>query len=504
MTLIRQRWWYYAEAIIVIVACTLVAYLMVPFFALANVIMVYLVGVVVVSGRCGRGPSILASILSVAAFDYFFVPPVMTFAVSDTQYIVTFGVMLLVAIIITTLTARIKEQAQTAKNREYRTAQLYDMSRARVGVRGPEQIADVASRYISALFDSPVVVLFTDATGGMTTQPNATVQLSAYEAAVARWVYDHSQAAGLSTTTLPNARGLYLPLAAAETNIGVLGVYPGQADRFTATDQLEFLQTVAHQMALAIERARLEAETERVQIEIETERLRNALLSSVSHDLRTPLASITGAVSSLLEDNNMLDSHTRHELAQVAFEEAERLNRLLSNLLEMTRLEAGSLEVRKEWQPLDEVVGTALSHLNPRLDGHTITTNIPPDLPPIPLDDALIAQVIINLLENAVKYTPAGSNILLSASADSTEALVEVADRGPGLPPGNEQRVFDKFYRVRPTTASGVGLGLTVCAGIIKVHGGRIWAENRPGGGAVFRFTLPLDGGPPEFQSKDE
>jgi two-component system sensor histidine kinase KdpD len=232
--------------------------------------------------------------------------------------------------------------------------------------------------------------------------------------------------------------------------------------------------------------------------------MRSSLLSSVSHDLRTPLAAITGATSGLLQRAHSLDEHGR-ELAQVAYEEAERLNRLLGNLLEMTRLESGSVTVvEKEWQPVEEVVGTSLLRLEKLLVDHPLTTDLPDDLPLVPIDGVLIEQVLVNLLENAVKYTPPGTPITLSAWAEGDAVVVEVADRGAGIPAGAEEHIFDKFYRVRPAVSGGVGLGLAICRAVIEAHGGRIRVENRAGGGAAFRFTIPLDGKPPEIDSDDE
>jgi two-component system sensor histidine kinase KdpD len=304
--------------------------------------------------------------------------------------------------------------------------------------------------------------------------------------------------AGMGTDTLAGARALYLPLAAAGGAIGVLGVRPAQPRRLLIPEQLHLLETFASQAALALERVALSEEAQRAQVQAETERMRSSLLSSVSHDLRTPLAVITGATSSLVEGAVTLDPATRVELAQTAYDEATRLNRLVGNLLDMTRLESGALQVRKEWQPLEEVVGATLTRLHDRLRDHSVTVTLPPDGPLVPLDSVLVEQVLINLLENAIKYTPPGSPIELSATGAGDVVTVTVADRGPGIAAGDEQRIFDKFYRARAGTGSGgVGLGLTICRGIVEAHGGRIWAENRPGGGAAFHFTLPIEGTPP-------
>lgn len=499
------RGYTYGAAVIIVTLSTLVCQLIRSFFAPTNLIMIYLVGVVVVAAQYGRGPSILASFLSVAAFDYIFVPPYLTLGVSDTQYILTFVVMLLVAITISGLTVRVREQADAALERERRTASLYAMSREFASNRGIETLMSVAAHHISDVFDSQVLVALPDASGQLVVQPvpDAAPQFNTQEHAVAQWVYNNAQPAGLHSDTMPGAEGLYLPLRAARSTVGVLGIYPREKSRFLPSDQRSLLETFANQSALAIERARLAEETEQARIQVEMERERNNLLSSISHDLRTPLASITGAASSLLENNETLDRDSRRELAQLAYEEARRLNRQITNLLDMTRLESGAIHVDKEWQSLEEVVGSTLDNLTEPLESHLIQIRLPKDLPLILCDGLLIGQVLINLLENAVKYTPPGSSIEVSAFADSCEATIEVADRGPGLPPGEERLVFDKFYRAKPGSAQGVGLGLTICRSILDAHGGRIWAENREGGGAVFRFTLPFEGTPPEVESED-
>ena len=234
----------------------------------------------------------------------------------------------------------------------------------------------------------------------------------------------------------------------------------------------------------------------------ETERMRNAILSSVSHDLRTPLATITGAASSLTEGQRDLDPAARRELSRSIYREADRLDRLLKNLLDMMRIEAGAVRLSKEWHPMDEVVGAALARLEGRLREYTVHTAFPADLPLVLVDGVLLEQVVINLVENAVKYAPSGSTIELSASASDQEIVVEVADRGPGIPSGEEARIFDKFYRGRFAREGGVGLGLTICRGIVEAHSGRIWAENRSGGGALFCFSIPLPDQQPSVETE--
>ena len=500
--LVRRRaiptdWVPYGWAMAVVAVASGVAWLTLPFFELANLVMVYLLGIVVVATRYGQGPSLAASVLSVAALDFLFVPPVFTFAVSDVRYVFTFVVMLVVGLVTSRLAARIRMQADTARLREQRTAALYAMSRELSKTRGVDPLLTIAVRHISEVFRSQVVVLLPGAGGSLAPWVGGQFALDANELGVGKWVHEHHQPAGLGTATLPGAAALYLPLGAPRGPVGVLGVRPADTHALDAPDQLHQLETFANQTALAIERAQLADEAQEAQVRIETERLRNSLLSSVSHDLRTPLATITGAASTILESGSELDAQTRQELLESVREEADRLNRLVQNLLEMTRVESGALQLRREWHPLEEVIGAALSRVGKQLGDRRVDTSVPPDLPLVPIDDVLIEQVLVNLLDNAVKYTPRSSPIRIMATATDRAVTVEIADRGPGLPRGEEDKVFEKFYRGLPVGGRGAGLGLAICQGIVKAHGGHIWAQNLPEGGVAFLFTLPLAGTPP-------
>jgi len=495
---VRIDWLGYGWAVAGVALATAVAWLMFPFFELSNLIMVYLLGIVAVAARHGRGPSVLASVLSVAAFDFFFVPPYLTFAVADTQYLATFAVMLAVGLVIGGLTVRLRAQAEAARLRERRIAALYAMSRDLASTRGVDELLQVALRHITEVFRCEPTVLMPEAGGHLAPRVGASdFALDGNELAVARWVYDHRQPAGLGTATLPGAQALYLPLVAGRGPLGVLGVRPAERHAFDAPEQRHQLETFANQTAVAIERALLAEEAQQAQVRVETERLRSALLSSVSHDLRTPLATITGAASTILESGQRLDAGTQQELLESVREEAEHLNRLVQNLLEMTRLESGALQLRREWHPIEEVVGAALNRLSKRLAGRQVYTRVLPDLLLVPIDDVLIEQVLINLLDNALKYTPPESPISITVSATDRDVYVEVADRGPGLPPGEEKRIFDKFYRGERGAGRGAGLGLAICEAIVRAHGGRIWAQNLPEGGVAFFFSLPLTGTPP-------
>jgi len=493
-------WRAYLEALSAVALCTGIAWLMFPYFGLSNLIMVYLLGVVAVAARSGRAPTVLASVLSVATFDFFFVPPYFSFAVSDTQYLVTFAVMLVVALVISGMTVRIRAQADSARDRERRTAALYAMSRELANTRGVTSLLAIAIQHIVEAFPAEVAVLRPDATGRLEAQlvPAAALRVDTTEQAVAQWVFEHKELAGLGTSTLPGAAALYVPLLGSRGAVGVLGVKPKEAHAFDSPEQLHLLETFANQTALAIERAVLAEEAQAAQLRVQGERLRNSLLSSVSHDLRTPLAVITGSASTLLESGSALEAAVRQDLLQTIRVEAERLNRLVQNLLEMTRLEAG-VEVRKEWHSIEEVVGAALSRLEVVLRDRPVHTDIAKELPLVPMDDVLVEQILINLLENAVKYTPAGSTMEIRAWAEEDRVMVEVADRGPGLAAGDESHIFEKFYRGATRDSRGAGLGLAICRAIVEAHGGRIWAQNRPDGGAAFRFFLPIEGEPPHL-----
>ena len=490
-----SEWSSYGLGVVGVGLSTGVAWLMFPYFGLANLIMMYLMGVVLVATRYGRGPSVLASVLSVAAFDFFFVPPYLSFAVSDIQYLLTFAVMLVVALTISGLAVRTKQQAELARHQERRTAVLYALSRGLATHRGLATLTQLAVQHVREVFDSQAAIFVADLNKRLVLQRGEQLffEFDPKESGVAQWVFEHGERAGLGSDTLPGASALYLPLVGSKGPIGVLAVRPTLATRFLDLEQLHLLEVLANQIALALERARLAEEAQQARVSVETERMRNAILSSVSHDLRTPLATITGAASGLLEEKDQLGPAARHELAKSIYDEAHRLDRLVRNLLDITRLESGAVRLQKEWHPFEEIVGAALTRLESRLNGHQVRTKFHPDLPLVLLDGVLMEQVLINLLENALKYAPPSTAIELSATVSDHQLVFEIADRGPGIPPGDEQRIFDKFYRAGPAREGGVGLGLTICRGIIEAHGGRIWVEKSPGGGALFRFTLPIE-----------
>ncbi len=485
----------YVWAVAVVLLSTLVCWTMFDRFDKSNLVMVYLLGVAFVATRHGRRPSALAALLSVAAFDFFFVPPYMTFAVSDSQYIVTFAVMLLVGVLISTLAVRVRSQADAARQRERRTQILYAVSRDLAGATTAEEVARFASRHVADIVQGPAEVLLPGPDGRLVAPTVGTLDLNSRECAVAQWAFDHGRSAGLGTDTLPGAAALYVSLRGTQSVMGVLGVRPAEALLPLAPDQLDLVETLARQAASALERVRLATEAEQARLAAETERLRSTLLSSVSHDLRTPLATITGAASSLLHAPQ-LDAPAERELKEAIYEEAERLNRLVTNLLDMTRLESGTLDLSRDWHSVEELTGTALARVERSLGDRPVRVSIPADLPLVAVDGVLIEQVLVNLLDNAAKYTEPGTPLLVTARAQDGGVTIDVADEGPGLPAGAAGRVFEKFYR-GASAQRGFGLGLPICRAIVTAHGGSIWAEANLPRGTRFRFTLPIGTPPP-------
>jgi two-component system sensor histidine kinase KdpD len=492
----RKREW--AWSILTVTACTGLAKLMSSFFERLDIAMLYLLGVVIIASRTSKWPSLFAAVLSIAAFDFFFVPPFYTFAVGDIRFFLTFTVMFIVSVVISRLTIRVRQQAEAARLRERRTGALYKLSRDLVRERGTERLAEISIKHVSEVFDSHVAILIPDNQNHLVPAVSAAVSFTPdqQEISVAQWVYEHRQPAGIGTDTLPGAKALYLPLVASSGVIGVVGISPKNAGDGFEPEQFHYLEAFVNQTAIAIERSFLGESAQRALLKAETESLRNTLLSSISHDLRTPLSAITGAATTLLQKDVAFDKNTRAELLQTIQEEAEHLNRIIKNVLDMTRLESGAIRLNKEWQPLEEIVGAVLNRLGDRLNDHPVTVKLQGNLPLIPFDSLLLEQVFMNLFDNAIKYSPPGTPLELSASESFYTVTVELADRGPGIPPGEEDHIFDKFVRGR-SSGGGVGLGLAICRTIISAHGGKIWAENREGGGAVFRFTLPAAGLPP-------
>lgn len=463
----------------------------------ANVIMVFLAGVAIVSVYLGRSPSIFASILSVLIFDLLFVPPYFSFAVTDAQYLITFVVMLTIGILISGITARVRQQINESQIRERATHSLYRLSKQLGEATGREFLIGMAGQRLSELFDAKVMILTKDEHGQLESRfgQETDIAKDKQHTAVAAWVFEHQKPAGRGTDTLPRSTAIFLPLVGSEDSIGVVGIQTHDAHRLSDPDQRQLLETCVRQIAIAIERDTLSLQAYDAKLEAESERMRSSLLSSVSHDLRTPLAVIAGATSSIMDSAKDRLTNQEMSLAKSVFDESQRLSRLVDNLLYMTRLESTALRLRTEPHVFEEIVGAAIARVEPFIGTRRINVVIPPDLPLLDVDALLIEQLIINLLENAVRYTPSDRSIDVIASTSKGKVQVSVRDNGPGIPRGDEEKVFDKFYRGAShahDSTRGVGLGLAICKAVIEAHGGKIIARNREEGGAEFTFSLPV------------
>jgi two-component system sensor histidine kinase KdpD len=480
-------------------ATALIATPLLPLLELTNLVMLFLLAVVIVALRYGRGPAVLASFLGVGLFDFFFVPPRFSFAVSDVEYLLTFAVMLVVGLVIGQTTAGLTYQARVAGRRERRAQALYEMSRDLSAALMPEQVAEVAGRFLRAEFDADGALMLRADDDRLAPPLRFGDQGVALDLDIARWCLDRAEPAGPGTDTLPASPVLYLPLKAPMRVRGVLALQPRRrAGQLLVPEQRQLLETCASLLAIGVERLHYVQVASATTLQIESERLRNSLLAALSHDLRTPLTSIVGLAETLQASTPPL-ARTQLEMAQGVAAGARQMHALVHNLLDMARLQAGAVQLRRDWMPIEEVVGSAIRSLGAVLAGRRIDVRLAETLPLVEIDAALIERVIANLLENAAKYTPAGSAIEIDAEPDAQrrELRLDLRDHGPGLPAGKEQAIFEAFTRGAAETATpGVGLGLSISRTIVEAHGGRLEAGNHARGGAVFSLWLPLGDAP--------
>lgn len=460
----------------------------------ANVVMLFLAAIAWTAYQHGSGPSLVASILSVLVFDFFFVPPKLTFAVSDTQYLVTFVVMLAIGLVISTLTSRLKSQVEGTRLREHRTTALYELGKQLSSIYGQAFLLNAAGSKIRELCRGEVAIYLATPQGVSELALGQDTEIAKHPVSTpaASWVIEHDQLAGTGTNTLPNAAALFIPLTGSQKTLGAIAVRADDPTSLLEPDSRRMLEACASQLALALERDQLAIDAANARILAETEQVRSSLLSGVSHDLKTPLAAIAGASSALLASETM-DRATQRALLETVAQEATRLNRLLENILQMSKLDAGSAAPSRQWHVLEEIVGSALHRTRLELTHQQVQISIPENLPLLFVDGLLLEQVFVNLLENAARYTPPGALITITATQENHECRIAVSDNGPGIPPGSEERIFEKFYRAKPNDGGrGSGLGLAICRAIVKAHGGDITAANRQNGGAEFVIKLPL------------
>ena len=472
----------YAEALLVTALATAGGLFMVDHLDVPNVSLVFLIPVLAAAVRHGLAASLWAAVLSVLSFDYFFLPPVYHFTISDPADVVALVFFLVVALVTSALAGRAHAQARAAEREARTTAALYDFSRKVAGVLDLDDLLRIAVSHLARALNAEIAILM-PAAGKLETRvafpPDSALDMADRAAAQRAWDYD-SRSGGINDGVTPSNR-LFVPIHTGRSEIGVVGVLPlDPAGRLTAPDR-ELLDAVASQIAVAIERVTLADDIERSRLRAEQERIRSAMLTSVSHDLRTPLASIIGALSSVRSFGARYDEATRDELLQTALSEAERLDRFVGNLLDMTRLDAGVIEPRRESVDVGDLVSTAVRRAGPLLQDRVVACSVSSDLPALSLDFVLAEQALFNLLDNAVKYSPSGSRIEIDARQADDEVEIVVRDQGAGIPPSALDRLFDKFFRADDgdRRRTGTGLGLAIAKGFIEAQRGRISARNR-------------------------
>ena len=481
---------HYAYAVATCVGITLLATPLLPYIARANIVMLFLLGVVGMAYRFGRGPSILTAILGVLSFDFFFVPPRFTFAVSDVQYVLTFVVMLIVGFVIGHLTSGLRYEARMASYREGRARNLYELAKALSSTLTEEQVIDVSARSLQASFQTRMRILLPDEEGKLRLGAEGADDV---DLGVAQWCFDHKEPAGAGTGNLPGRAHQYVPLTAPMRVRGVLVVEQNSSQSPLPPEQQRLLEAFAALVGIALERIHFVTVARDTLVKMESERLRNTLLAALSHDLRTPLTALVGLAETLSLSLSAGPSQQRAQVEAIG-RQARATFRIVDNLLQMARLESGQVQLRRDWQSMEEIASAALREATSFLAGRPVSVAIPADLPLVRCDAILMERVLVNLLENAAKYTPEGTPLGVSARARGEALEVEVWDSGPGIPAGKEEAIFERFARGdREPAMAGVGLGLAISRAIVEVHGGRIHAENRLQGGARFLITLPLE-----------
>jgi two-component system sensor histidine kinase KdpD len=492
----ERKWLAYVVSLTLVGLVSMTGFYMEQRMARTNLAMLYLLTVVISALRLGRGPAIVCAVSGSLIFDVFFIPPFWRIGFSDIWYLITFITLLVVGLVISTLASQARAETRKAQNRERYTAALYSLSRSLAAASQLDKILEAIALHIVETFGKPLAILLPGPDGsiGIRVQTPGFV-LNEADWAAARWVFRHGANAGRWAEVEPAAQSCFLPLKTWRGPLGVLGIQAGETPDWLSAEQWQLLEGFASQAASSIERSLLAEEARQAQLLHEANKLQKALLNSISHNLRTPLASITGALSSLLEDRELLDTATQHELLETAQGESERLNRVVGNLLDMTRLEAGVVGLRLEPADVQDVIGTALEHLGGVARGRQIRVSIEPELPLVDMDPVLVAQALVNILDNALKYSPADQPVDVRARRAGDQLEIQVEDRGIGIAPGDLEKVFERFYRSsRVNPVNGMGLGLSISRRFAEAHGGSIHAASDGIAGTVMTCLLPLAG----------
>jgi two-component system sensor histidine kinase KdpD len=489
-----NRFFAYAWGVAAPIICTLIDWPLRNIIGSASILLIYLLGVFLVASRYGRGPSILASLLSAPAFAFFFAPPIFSLAITDLNNMMGLGVMLVVANVTSNLVEKLRTQAEVSAQRVRRAKALHRLSEALSEAHNEADVRRVATERITKEFGSDsVLIIAHPKLPSETPSPHLEADFPVYVGK------DLIRRIHASTPTALSNLGdgrepLYIPLHGESGIQGFLVMAPGFAATTGEPEQQRFFETFTGQIAQALERVRLAEQAKEASLQVESEALRNSLLSAISHDLRTPLTRILGAASALVEQDEALTREARHEFTLVIQDEAQHMADLMSKILDMARLTAGKIVPHREWNAVEEILGSALARLDSALSGRKVTLRIPDSLPLIRVDAVLMQQVLINLIDNAIKYSPSGSPIEICAERKPELMIIGVADRGPGIPPKQMDKLFEKFHRLNPESAqTGVGLGLALCQSIMEAHEGRIIVERRDGGGSLFQLEFPVN-----------
>lgn len=491
----EKKTWSVVFSLIMVVLVTMLGKRYGDYLGVTNMGMLYLLPVVFASARLGVTPSAIIALVSVVSFDIFFVPPVFRLTVNDVRYLITFAVFMVVAFTTGNIADHLRFRMREALHRETRTRALYHLARGLSAVTDMDLLARKVVDHVSQTTATEVALYLPETDSlkiAAASRAFSDLVLGPTDLAAAEWAFKNSQHSGVGTDAFPGAKGFYLPVQTEARTLGVLGVKPTR--QLFSPEQTDLLEALTGLAALAILRLQLAAEAQAIKALEESERLRSALFNSISHEMKTPLASILGAVSSLVDDEDLYNEEQKSTLLTSIKQGALRMNRVVGNLLDMARLESGYIRLHTDWCDIQDIIGVTLRENRDILHEHRIKVSIPDNISLIKVDYALIEQVLTNLLHNAVKYSPGGSEIELSVQEATSELNVSIADQGPGVDASDEERIFDKFYRLQsPGNISGTGLGLSICRGIIEAHRGSIWAKNRPGGGLLVNFTLPVD-----------
>lgn len=498
---LKAPWQFYARSILICAIAAVIAALLHPALALHNIAMLFLFAVVMVSVRYGLGPSLMASVVSVLVFDFFFVPPRFSFAVSDVQYLFTNAVILIVGLITAKLTMGLTHQKKIANRRAQKMKSLYEISRDLSSALMVDQVAEISQRFTKIEFEAQSMLLQVDDDGQVVFDQTNYLQV---DLSIAQWSLAHAKEAGNGTDTLPGSPLWYIPLRSSMRTCGILVVDFPRTTRLKSLEQSRLLDIFAHLLVISLDRIHHVSAAQSSTVQIESERLRNSLLSALSHDLRTPLTALVG----LTDELEMLPAPLtvkQKEIVILLREKAQKMSSQVSNLLEMARLQSGSVTLNRQWSPIEEVIGSAIRALQTDRVARDVKVMLPDDFPPLHFDSVLMERVFINLLENANKYTPEQSSITIGGSIITPQFVeIWVQDNGLGLTKDKEEDIFRKFERGdKEGTISGVGLGLTICRAIIEAHGGKITGKTMASGGARFTFSLP-SGMPPKINFEDK